>query len=252
MCGIAGIVSRTPFQATEGEACVSPMTDSLSHRGPDDRANWSSDFVALGHTRLSIIDLSARGRQPMADASGRYQIIYNGEIYNYIELRHTLESLGHVFQTATDTEVLLHAYMQWGEQALNRLNGMWALAIWDAERRELFAARDRSGKKPFYYACTEDRLYFASEVKALRAVGLRFGVNAQAAFDFLTQGTYGHLHAQTFFSGVLQLPAAHYMVVRPGQRPTPRRYWDLPVVPARDRVPYDSQFQRRFRDLLTD
>jgi asparagine synthase (glutamine-hydrolysing) len=228
------------------------MTETLGHRGPDDRGMWIEDHVALGHTRLSIIDLSNAGHQPMADATGRYRIVYNGEIYNYIELRHVLEDRGHVFRTATDTEVLLRGYIEWGTDVLARLNGMWAFLIWDSERGDLFAARDRAGKKPLYWSRDANgTLYFASEVKALRAAGLRFGMNVQAAFDFLTQGAYGHLGAASFFDGAFQVPAGHYLLARRGEEPQTRRYWDLPIVPARERLPYDATFRVRFRELLT-
>ncbi len=253
MCGIIGILGDRAVGSPSGRARLRTMTDTLGHRGPDARGVWIGDQIALGHTRLSIIDLSAAGHQPMADPSGRYRIAYNGEIYNYLELRRTLEDRGHTFRTATDTEVLLHAYMEWSEEALQRLNGMWALLVWDSERGELFAARDRAGKKPLYWCHdASGTLYFASEVKAFRAAGLRFGMNAQAAFDFLTQGTYGHLTGESFFEGVRQLPAGHYLRGRPGEGPRIQRYWDLPIVPARHRLPYNADFRRRFRELLTN
>jgi asparagine synthase (glutamine-hydrolysing) len=253
MCGIVGVLSERSLPPGEAGALVSRMAGTLGHRGPDDRGAWVSDHIALGHTRLSIIDLSDAGHQPMSDPAGRYRIVYNGEIYNYVELRHVLEDRGHDFRTATDTEVLLRAYMEWGVEALQRLNGMWAFLIWDSERRELFAARDRAGKKPLYWSGdAAGTLYFASEMKALRAAGLKFGLNAQAAFDFLTQGSYGHLGPDSFFQGVAQLPAAHYVRVRPGEQIETQRFWDLPIIPVRDRLPYDAQYRARFRQLLTN
>jgi asparagine synthase (glutamine-hydrolysing) len=253
MCGIVGVLSGQRLPSAAAGALVSAMASTLRHRGPDDHGIWVSDHAALGHTRLSIIDLSAAGHQPMTDPEGRYRIVYNGEIYNYVELRRVLEDRGHGFRTATDTEVLLRAYMEWGVDALQRLNGMWAFLIWDSERRELFAARDRAGKKPLYWSRDPaGTLYFASEVKALRAAGLRFGMNLQAAFDFLTQGTYGHLSAASFFDGALQVPAGHYLRVRRGEDPQVRCFWDLPIVPARERLRYDAGFRTRFRELLTN
>ena len=252
MCGIAGIVNASEANGS-APAMAARMAAVLAHRGPDDEGCWAEPLVALGHRRLSIIDLTPAGRQPMVDQTGRYVLVYNGEIYNYRELREELAARGHRFRSATDSEVLLCAYREWGAAALARLNGMWAFAIWDRERRELFAARDRAGKKPFYFATdATGNLYFASEIKALRAAGLRFGIAAQAAFDFLTQGTYGHLGETGFFDGVRQLPAGHFMVVRPGEEPVLTRYWRLPAIPDRDRLPYDETFRSRFRDLLTD
>jgi asparagine synthase (glutamine-hydrolysing) len=179
------------------------MSGSLAHRGPDDRGTWQDADIALGHTRLSILDLSPAGHQPMFDTTGRYVMVYNGEVYNYRELRSELEARGRRFQTETDTEVLIASFIEWGPSAVARWNGMWALAIWDTERRELFASRDRAGKKPLFFSTTEDGAFvFGSEIKALRALGLRFQLDAQAAFDFLTQGTYGHLGGRGFLSGV--------------------------------------------------
>jgi asparagine synthase (glutamine-hydrolysing) len=156
------------------------------------------------------------------------------------------------FHTATDTEVVLAAYRAWGANALTRFNGMWAFAIWDRQQGELFLARDRVGKKPLYYARTQDgSLYFASEIKAFATAGLRLGIDPQAAFDFLTQGTYGHLGDRGFFTGLRQVPAGHWMSVKGGQTEL-RRYWELPVVAGRDRVPYDATFIRRFRELFFD
>jgi asparagine synthase (glutamine-hydrolysing) len=254
MCGIVGMVGPRASDPAAAKERTLRMLDAVRHRGPDGSGFWAESGVALGHRRLSIIDLSPMAAQPMHDPSGRYVVVYNGEIYNYRELRRELERKGHHFQTTSDSEVLLHAYIEWGPQCLDRFNGMWAFAIWDRARRTLFAARDRVGKKPFYY--TQDDTgtwYFASEIKAFRAVGFRFGCDPQAAFDFLTQGTYGHLGSRGFLTGVRQLPAAHRLrldsaagVVRV------ERYWQLPHVRERDRLPYDAAFRRRFRELLAD
>lgn len=253
MCGIAGILHTRSDRESLIEASARQMARSLAHRGPDAEGVWTSGNIALGHRRLSIIDLSEAGCQPMEDVEKRFVIVYNGEVYNYLELRRELQGKGYVFRTETDSEVVLRAYREWGVGALDRFNGMWAMAIWDRERRELFVARDRAGKKPFYYLTDCDgTFYFASEVRAFRSLGFRFGLNPQAAFDFLTQGTYGHLHGAGFFAGLHELPPAHYFIVRAGEIPQPRRYWDIPVVGECDRLPYDMHFQQRFRELLTD
>jgi asparagine synthase (glutamine-hydrolysing) len=207
----------------------------------------------LGHRRLSIIDLSQAGCQPMHDSSGRFVIVYNGEVYNYIELRDQLRDRGHAFNTQTDTEVVLAAYREWGAECLRRFNGMWAMAIWDRQRRELFLARDRAGKKPLYYAFdAEGTLYFSSEVKALGAAGLRFTANAQALADFITQGTYGHLGERGFFHELRQVPAAHWLTFGAHGVPRTQRYWDLPTVGEGDRRPYDASVISEFRELLVD
>ena len=253
MCGIVGVVAPMPGDSAARFEAVRRMVSSLAHRGPDADGVWCGPRTVLGHTRLSIIDLSEAGRQPMVDESGRYVLIFNGEIYNYLELRRELEGMGYRFRSATDSEVVLYAYHRWGPEALRRFNGMWALAIWDTEREELFAARDRAGKKPFHYTIGQNgEFYFASEIRALRCVGLRATLNPQAAFDFLTQGTYGHLGENGFIAEVKQLPPAHWMTLTPGDEPRLTRYWELPYVAPQDRLPYDDAFRARFRDLLTD
>src|SRR2546422_8890808 len=167
MCGITGIVGDFGLSALES------MTRTLAHRGPDGEGVVcpEGEGFGLGHRRLSIIDLSSAGAQPMADPTGRYWITYNGEVYNFPELRRELESKGRVFRSATDTEVVLAAYEQWGPECLNQLNGMFAFAIWDRASRSLFAARDRLGGKPLYRAETQAALVFASAVKAIPAGG---------------------------------------------------------------------------------
>ena len=165
MCGIVGVAGA---ELPTPELLVR-MRDVLQHRGPDDEGAWRSDDgrVAFAHRRLSIIDLSAHGRQPMLDASGRAAITFNGEIYNYREVRRELEARGHQFRTATDTEVILHAYLEWGQECLVRLNGMFALALYDLPARRLLVARDRAGEKPLFYRFARGSLAFASELKAL-------------------------------------------------------------------------------------
>ena len=172
MCGIVGGVSRYPDGI---DAFAVQMRDSIAHRGPDDSGLWKSNDgkVFLGSRRLAILDLSPSGHQPMQDDSGRLVIVFNGEIYNYVEIRPDLVKRGFRFKSTTDTEVLMSSYQAWGVECLSRLNGMYAFAIWDETRRELFVARDRFGEKPFYYFLDRKResLLFASEIKALLASG---------------------------------------------------------------------------------
>lgn len=199
MCGIAGIVGFADLDA------ITRMIRALGHRGPDDSGiqAFPKCGVALGHTRLSILDLSVLGHQPMGDASGRYWITFNGEIYNFKEVRHNLRKSGHTFLSNTDTEVILAAYQQWGSQCLDRLNGMFAFAIWDEVEGTLFAARDRLGIKPFYYAVQGKQLIFASEIKAILSTG-----RIQAEPDLNALHTPAMYQAGPFtgFKGILKLP----------------------------------------------
>ena len=253
MCGIVGILAAEASATRLDRGLIDRMSSALAHRGPDATGALVEPPVLLGHRRLSIIDLTAAGCQPMQGDSGRFVMVYNGEVYNYVELRDQLRDRGHSFHTRTDTEVVLAAYREWGDRAVGYFNGMWALAIWDRERRELFLCRDRAGKKPLYYARdAEGTLYFASEVRALMTVGLRFTLEPQAAFDFITQGTYGHLGDRGFFRGVKQVPAAHWIKFRPDGWEEGRRYWDNPIVPERDRRPYGPEARNEFRELVID
>src|SRR6185295_4888112 len=180
MCGIAGVASDRPLAQREWLAAG---RDAMRHRGPDDAGEgWSKDgSVGLAHRRLSIIDLSPTGHQPMADASGTIHIVYNGEIYNFGELRAELMSKGVVFRSQSDTEVLLSAYQFWGTECLSRLNGMFAFAIYDEGKKTLFLARDRAGEKPLFYRVSNGTLQFASEVKGLLAdPGVRRTIDSES------------------------------------------------------------------------
>jgi asparagine synthase (glutamine-hydrolysing) len=230
MCGIAGALSRAPI----APSIVEHMRDEVAHRGPDAAGLWSSSdgCVCLGHRRLSIIDLDARSNQPMRSADGRLVLTFNGEIYNYREVRRALQSEGVTFRTESDTEVLLEAYRRWGAGVLDRLSGMFAFAIWDADRRELFCARDRAGEKPFYYAAVNGSFVFASELKSLLAwPGVPRRVDYDALIDFLSFGFVAD--PKSIWMDVRKLPPAHAMTVHlpldadPVAQP-PRRYWSLP------------------------
>jgi asparagine synthase (glutamine-hydrolysing) len=229
VCGLCGVVHLD--RPAEARA-VERMLAELEHRGPDGRGVYRDEGVALGHLRLAIIDLSDAGLQPFASEDGRLQLLHNGEIYNYRELRAELKARGHRFHTATDTEVILAAYREWGEHCVDRFNGMWAFVLWDGEERTLFCSRDRFGIKPFYYRLDGSRFAFASEPRALRE-GTR--ANLAAVRDYVEQG-YLDEDAQTFFDGVLRLPPAHNLVFGPpGLRV--ERYWRLePHDPPADPV----------------
>lgn len=270
MCGIAGIYNLTgaPIDLRLLEA----MTRIQAHRGPDgegyvlldprgcekpvlirERGAGSAGLhglrhaLGLGHRRLAILDLSPLGDQPMATGDGRCWVTYNGEIYNYIELREELSVKGHRFRSASDTEVLLAAYREWGEACVARFNGMFAFALWDAERRRLFCARDRLGVKPFYYTWDGERFTFASEIKALLGTGTRPAPSHRAVFDYL-DGACLDYSVGTFFQGIHQLPPAHSMTV--DRQPAVRRYWDLPY--GGDRCLPMREAAERFGDLFRD
>jgi asparagine synthase (glutamine-hydrolysing) len=230
MCGIAGIILHSPD--TNAAVHLKKMTDTLAHRGPDDAGLWSNkkSTVHLGHRRLSIIDLSSKAAQPMAFAN-RYQIVYNGEIYNYIEIRSYLQNKGYSFLTQSDTEVIMAAYDYWKEKCLQQFDGMFAFAIWDEKEEKLFAARDRFGEKPFYYYEDEDNFIFASEMKALWAIGVDKKINNKMLLNYIT---LGHLQncidkEQTFFDDIYSLPPSHYLCYQPSLNQISKitRYWSL-------------------------
>jgi len=234
MCGIAGAVSLN------GAELVNPdrrrlMLAALQHRGPDANGEWISpdQRVWLGHQRLSIIDLSEAGRQPLSNEDGTVWITYNGEIYNFQTLRQELEKLGHRFRTRTDTEAIVHAYEQWGAECLKRLRGMFAFAIWDQKQRRLFLARDRVGKKPLFYTQTDGRFLFASELQGLLADReVPRQVNLSAIDAYLS---WGYVPAPlTGFENIFKLPPAHYLTVEltpTGPDTRVERYWSLPYEP---------------------
>jgi asparagine synthase (glutamine-hydrolysing) len=224
MCGICGVVGQAD------DRLIKEMLARIAHRGPDDEGVYLSetsggDRVGLGHRRLSIIDLSPAGHEPMADQSGQVWLTFNGEIYNFRELRRELEHRGYRFRSGTDAEVIIYAYREWGRESLSRFNGMFAFAIWDAADESLFIARDRLGIKPLYYADTPAGFAFASEIKALFAIpGFERAVDLAALDQFMT--FLWTPDPATAFRGVHKLPPAHYLVYRQG-RAEVFEYWDL-------------------------
>jgi asparagine synthase (glutamine-hydrolysing) len=251
MCGIAGQFSLNG--GTADPTLIRSMAERLAHRGPDGEGWYFDGPIGLAHRRLSIIDLSDEGSQPMANEDGTLWLVFNGEIYNYLELRQDLQATGHRFVSSTDTEVILHAYEEWGWECLHRFNGMWAFALWDVRRGELFCARDRLGVKPFYYTLVEGSFLFASEIKALLAhprVGCR--PNDRMLMTFLAWGVADHT-AETMYDGVVQLRPGEYCVVTAEGLEEPVRYWDVmmngePCSPD----PTDEEAARRVLELLTD
>ncbi|UCE54624.1 MAG: asparagine synthase (glutamine-hydrolyzing) [Desulfobacterales bacterium] len=213
MCGICG---ELRFDGQPGDVnLVSNMRDVLKHRGPDDEGLWQSNFdggsVALGHTRLAILDLTYSGHQPMWDLKKRYCIVYNGEVYNYHELRKALKKEGFLFKTKTDTEVVLNAYIKHGIDCLELFNGMYSFVVWDNKKKSLFCGRDRLGIKPFYYRWQGNRFYFASEIKALLLTSNGApDPNPIAVYDYLSLGLMHH-EQHTFFKDIHQLPAGSFL-----------------------------------------
>jgi asparagine synthase (glutamine-hydrolysing) len=223
MCGIAGMVQRDPSRRAD-QTLLQRMCTSMRHRGPDDQGIFLSGPVGLGNRRLSIIDLTT-GRQPIFNESGSIAVVLNGEIYNFRQLRPALEAKGHRFATQTDTEVVVHLYEEYGVDAVQRLRGMFALALWDGERQRLLLARDRVGKKPLCYADLPDRLLFASEIKAvLQDPEVPTGIDLQAldaylAFQFIP-------HPLTIYQAIRKLPPAHRLIWEQGEV-TIEPYWRL-------------------------
>lgn len=222
MCGLFGIASVD--RLSESRVLLEALTDRLTHRGPDARGSFTDGTVFLGHRRLSIVDESG-GRQPMSAARGRYVIVYNGELYNFAELRTQLEARGRQFSTRSDTEVVLRAYIEWGADCLDRFRGMFAFAIWDTERRELFLARDRLGIKPLYYAMIGQCLAFASEMKAITGhPDFRREADLTALSSYLSLRTA--IGEQTVFVGLKSLPPGCSALFANGHLRI-RRYWDI-------------------------
>ena len=226
MCGICGFTGRN----VDREQVLTDMMNRIIHRGPDGAGQYMDDEIAMGFRRLSIIDLEG-GDQPMRTEDGRLVITFNGEIYNYRELREELESRGHSFRTRSDTEVLLHGYSEYGVKILDRLRGMFAFVIWDTRKKKLFAARDMFGIKPFYYAQAGGSFIYGSEIKSiLEYPGYERRVNPEALEQYMSF-QYSVL-PETFFKGIYRLPAGHYMVWKDGNLRT-RRYFDPMLTPAR-------------------
>jgi asparagine synthase (glutamine-hydrolysing) len=258
MCGVAGYVGRRGEPASE--VVLRRMTEAIAHRGPDGEGSFIDGSLALGHRRLSIIDLSPAGKQPMQTRGGRFVLSYNGEVYNFAELRVELESLGHQFHSRTDSEVVLNAYEEWGAKCLDRFNGMFAFAIWDRKERELFLARDRYGIKPMYYAVTEGRIAFGSEVKAiLQHPAYHARLDREALLEYFTFQNF--FTDRTLFEGIRLLGAGCFLRFRPDDNePRIERYWDFhfsePEGAVDDRE-YLEEFDRLFvqavnRQLVSD
>ena len=253
MCGFVAVLTKDPdFQLRE----LVHMRDQLQHRGPDDAGAWIGEAgkwrVALGHRRLSIIDLSAAGAQPMHAAEDAATIVYNGEIYNYIELRQDLESKGHTFRSDSDTEVLLNAYLEWGEDCLLHLNGMFAFALFDRRTNHVFVARDRLGEKPLYWTRLSDgTTIFASEMKAIQAHSDFSARPNESTLDDFIGGRYHHSSRSTLIDRIERVKAAEAMVFTcEGERVRKWLYWQPDFAPEHDGLTFEAASEKLV-ELLT-
>lgn len=252
MCGITGLINLNGDPVSP--VILKKMTDAISHRGPDGEGQWIEGCVGIGHRRLAIIDLSPAGHQPMISADHRWVLTYNGEIYNFRELRMELEAEGVWFRSQTDSEVVLYALARWGPDALLRFNGMFALALWDRQERSLLLARDRYGIKPIYYSQQQGSFAFGSEQKAITAQpAFRRDLNKPALLEYFTfQNIFTD---QTLLQDIRILPAGHFLILRTeeGVQPVLHRYWDYcfrePEAPLR-REEYIEELDRLFRQAV--
>lgn len=252
MCGIAGIwnLDGEPVD----DRTLDRLTDTMSHRGPDGRGTWkdSATPLGLGHRRLAILDLTPAGLQPLVSHCQRYSLVFNGEIYNFVELRKELETKGHTFRTDTDTEVLLTAYVEWGKECQEKLNGMWAFAIWDRQERELFLSRDRFSIKPLHYYYDGKHFAFASELRpfltlpfvggGLDPVGYRF------AFERASHAAWAQ---DTILAGVRQVPGGWCLRVQKGKTPQIKRWWNTLDHLEEPPATFEDQVEK-FRELFAD
>jgi asparagine synthase (glutamine-hydrolysing) len=229
MCGIAGIYKLNNASVKMEE--LKKMTDVIIHRGPDGEGHWinESSKVGFGHRRLSIIDLSENGKQPMHYANGRYTITFNGEIYNYIELRKELIQKGYQFISDSDTEVLLALYDLKKEKCLQDLDGMFSFAIWDEKEQILFCARDRVGEKPFHYYLDEHQFVFASEIKQFWEAGINKSVDQQKIMKYAEFGIIDEVDdiTKTFYNNIKRLDSAHYLIIGAKKNVHINKYWDI-------------------------
>ena len=240
MCGIAGILG------TYNELQLDAMLSSQHHRGPDATGKYFDvEYAALGHNRLAIIDLSPQSNQPFVDNSGRYIIVFNGEIYNYIEIKAALQSQ-YEFKTESDTEVLLAAFIIYGKSCLEKFNGMFAFAIWDNQEKKLFAARDRFGVKPFYYSIDHDAFTFASEINPLFSAGVPKIPNDKVWSNYFTEGSYG-LPSDTFWKNIHQLPGGHSLQFKNNALQIKRWYFFENQI-----LKLQSQFQENEEEYITN
>jgi asparagine synthase (glutamine-hydrolysing) len=247
MCGITGFIHLDDSKNCD-PFIIKRMSYTLSHRGPDGEGFFVQNNLSLGHRRLSIIDLTT-GDQPMISEDKRIALVFNGEIYNYIELKEELAQYGHKFKTNSDSEVIIKSYLQWGLDCQNRFNGMWAFALWDQKKHQLFLSRDRIGEKPLYYALFEETLIFGSEIKSIFAYGIPKNPNMELLEIYLS---LGYIPAPyTFFKNIKKLKAGHYIIVC-GKEINEYKYWDLPEIDEKNMLSEEGKILLEFENLLRD
>ena len=249
MCGIAGIIK---FRGGVQLSQLKSMTDAIVYRGPDGEGHWinAASTVGFGHRRLSIIDLGEGGHQPM-HYQDRYSITFNGEIYNYIELKKELQAKGYAFRSESDTEVLLALYTEYGEELLEHLDGMFSFAIWDEKEQVLFCARDRFGEKPFFYFLDDKQFVFGSEMKEIWAYGIEKDIKKCRIESFVMQGAVKDSNdiTSTFYNGINKLDAAHYLKIERNQKVTIKRYWSLDNIKVNYNISFDEAVIK-YRELF--
>jgi len=247
MCGIAGILHFDQGKQID-PTIIKKMTDIISYRGPDGEGYYIHKNLALGHCRLSIIDLNT-GDQPMFSEDKTIALVFNGEIYNYLELKEELIKLGHKFNTSSDTEVIIKSYEQWGIDCQNKFNGMWAFALWDNKKQKLFLSRDRIGEKPMHYAVFENSLVFGSEIKSIFAYGIPKIPNFELLEIYLSLGYIPEPY--TFYKDIHKLRAGHYII---GYRNEVKeyKYWDMPEIDENNMLRNKNEIYEQFESILKD
>lgn len=247
MCGIAG---QYFFEKQDSKSLeqIKKMTDSISHRGPDGEGHYKDEYIELGHRRLAIIDLNT-GEQPMFSADQNICITYNGELYNYIELKDELKLLGIQFYTDSDTEVVIQSYLMWGIDCLNKFNGMWAIALWDKKIETLYLTRDRIGEKPLYYYINDSKVVWGSEIKAILASGIKKELNDEYLGLYLTLGFMPAPYS--LIKGVINLEPGSYLKIS-GKEIEKVKYWSLPNISEKDLLSDSNYIDKQFEELFVD
>nr|MBA3705093.1 asparagine synthase (glutamine-hydrolyzing) [Bacteroidota bacterium] len=247
MCGIAGYIHFNRDKNANKEV-LKRMTDVIAYRGPDGEGFYIDKNVALGHRRLSIIDLNT-GDQPMISDDGTKVIVFNGEIYNYIEIRDQLKKFGYTFKTNSDTEVILNAFDKWGYDCQNMFNGMWAFAIWDTKKEELFLSRDRIGEKPLHYCISDNNLIFGSEIKSIFSFGVIREIRPELIELYLSLTNIPA--PNTFYKNIYKLMPGHFLIIKDGGLKE-YKYWDLPQLDELNMLTNKKEIYNTFQDLFND
>ena len=249
MCGIAGYIGNSKEAGLQFANRASRL---LQHRGPDDSGIYNDEQITLLHRRLSILELSALGHQPMDSSCGRYSLVFNGEIYNHLALRKQFLP-GYPFKGHSDTETIIELFRLQQEGMLKEMVGMWALLIWDRQEKRLFVSRDRYGQKPIYVRKTNGTWLLASELKPLIAENEQPAYDSTELAEYLALGNYGHLGIHTFFKDILHFPQGSYAWMKPGDEKLDcKTYWKLPDIKAKDKIPFDKKAEKELHDRIVE